>query len=417
MAIRLNPKCADAFRTLGASLLSSPGQQPERAVECFQEAIRLNKALTAKVNPELARAYITWGVSLDKAGKRLQAEKAFDEAAALGVKYDRRHGERYAKIAPASNDPRDYTTFKPIESDPELSKLDAEASASLDQGQFDAALDKFTTILRIDAECAEAWYGRGSAFLEKGFPDSAIPDFDRAIRFSPDFAQAYCQRGRAYTKLGQYNRAIQDTTKAICLKPDLSSAYFQRACAYLADKNLDRALSDLDEAVRIDSALMAQARSSYAEIYRGQGLDHLAAQRWDKAIAALEKANTFEKNEAAQTSPQRAQAYRERGFDRANRGEFQDAVRDLNTAVDLDKDNAQNYRLCGLTCCKMAMACHDRGLTDSEKQQWQAAVSHLNRAIWLDPELAHALQRPLADARRNLAAVSAPPNVTQHPGL
>ena len=97
----------------------------------------------------------------------------------------------------------------------------------------------------------------------------------------------------------------------------------------------------------------------------------------------LGKAISLE-NSVRELNPQLAQAYREWGSDHANRREFPQAVSDLNMALDLDKDNAQTCRLCGLTCGKMAKTCHDRRLTAEEREQWDDAIKYLKRAIWLE---------------------------------
>jgi tetratricopeptide (TPR) repeat protein len=298
----------------------------------------------------------------------------------------------------------------------------------LEGRKYHEALGEFSNIV-LDkagegAKYADAWIGRGSAFLENGSPDSAIQDFDQAIRLNPDLANAYCERGQAYTEMGDYRQAIQDTTKAIGMKPDFALAYLHRAKAYLEENRFDRALADLNEAVKLDSEavklgpdLEHQARSMYFEIYRGQGSNHLAARCWDKAIASFEKAIAFDKSKATQFNLQLVQAYRERGFDHAKHREFEEAVRDLKKAFELDRDNAQNHRLFGLTCSMIAQACHDGGMTADEKKQLKSAVAHLKWAIRLDPEMEYQLRRPLADAQRNLDAVSAPANATDHTGI
>jgi tetratricopeptide (TPR) repeat protein len=433
-AIRLRPKCGDAFSTLASALTSLPTPQIAEAVGRYKEAIRLDKRLAADVNPRLAQACFDWGVSLDKAGRRAEAESAFVEAEKIDSKYaqlrqDYEGQKQPAQIAAAGTSPQ--TRIKPVY--PDLADLQSQAAALLEQRQFDEAIRVFTEILQADPDRADAWYGRGFAFVEKGFPDTAIEDLDRAIRLDSnppqasgqdgrpsivdpdltarrkaDAAQAYCQRGRAYAMTGDYARGVQDATEAIRLKPDFAAAYSCRAVAYLKDCKYDRALADLAEAVRLDPNLESPSRTWRAEACRGRGVIHLAARRWDEAIVSLEEAIRLEPERSKQLDPQLSQAYRERGFERANRGDFDEAVRDLNTALKLDKDDAQTDRLCGLTCCKMARACHARGLVADEREQWQSAVAYLRRAIRLDPEMEHAVRRPLDDARHNLETMSLP---------
>ncbi len=299
---------------------------------------------------------------------------------------------------------------------PDLAIPLQQAFDSLNQGQFDKALGEFSGILRRDDKSAAAWYGRGSAFLEKGFADSAIQDLDRAIKFGPDSAEAYSQRGRAYVKMGDYNQAIADATEAIRLKPDFGPAYFHRAVAYLAKKSLDLALANLNEAVKLDPKL-DKAKSTYADIYEGQGVNQIAAQRWREAIASLEKAIDRDNDRAKRIQPLLVQAYGRRGLDYAKHGEFAKAVSDVNKAVELDGSGAQGQRFYGLMSCEWAKNCHDRRLIADEREQWKSAVRHMKRAIWLDPEIEHLLWRPLDEANRNLDAISPPARLVQSAGL
>jgi tetratricopeptide (TPR) repeat protein len=435
-AIRLRPNCGDAFCTLASALASLPTPQLAEAVGRYKEAIRLDKRLAGKANPRLAQACFDWGVSLDKAGRRAEADNAFTEAEKIDSKYrqlrqDYESQKQAAEGAVAGTAPKTRTTIKPVY--PDLADLQSQAAVLLEQRRFDEAIRVFTEILRADPDRADAWYGRGFAFLEKGFPDTAVEDLDRAIRLystspqasgqdgrpsivDPDLtarrraeaAQAYCQRGRAYAMTGDYRRGVEDATEAIRLKPDLAAAYLWRAVAYVKDCKYDRALADLAEAVRLDGSLEASSRTWRAEARCGQGIARLAAKRWDEAIAGLEEAIRLEPERGSELDPRLAEAYRERGYERANRGDFDEAVRDLNRALKLDKDDAQTDRLCGLTCCKMARACHDRGLVADEREQWRNAVAYLRRAIRLDPELEYVLRRPLNDALHNLATMSPP---------
>jgi tetratricopeptide (TPR) repeat protein len=405
LSIRFNANSGGAFRTLGLTLLTMPHPQPDKAIECFKEAIHLNHALKKQIDPDLAQAYFDWAINLDRDGKRQEADKAFNEAVRLDTKYAELRKKHNTKIEVVGNDPlRRRTAFKP-----EL----ADAFVHLDQKHFDQALSGFSDLINKDSAWADPWLGRGSAFLGKGFPDSAVKDFDRAILLAPDLADAYRQRAEAYTKMGDYYRGVQDTTEAIRLKPDFALAYYQRAVAYLGQNSLDSALADLNEAVKLAKEglnvvpeLEAQSRPIYSDIYRGLGVNYISTWHWNEAIDCLEKALAFDRSKAEQIRPQLAKAYRERGLKRAKQGEFDEAMADIKKAFSLDKNNAQNYRVCGLTCYKIAQACRERGSLAEERKQWKAAIDHFNWAMWLDPDLQTQLQRPLADAKRYLDTAS-----------
>ena len=453
-AIRLDTKCGDAFLTLGAAIVSSPDQPPDRATKYFEQAADPGKTLTMVVNAEMAQAYFNRGVNLANAGKRLESEEAFAKAEGL----DRKYVQIYANWKATTDKKNDATrvTTKLIR-DPKL----AYALELLEKKQFDEALDAFTKIVRADPKCADAlvWRGRGSAFLEKKDPASAIPDFESAIHLDPNDAEAYCLRGQAYSMMDNCYRAILDTTEAIRLKPEYAEAYFHRAVAYLKRNDSERALADFDHAVKlerrvstagprpdprssfgdacveqgiknlagrcwdeaitsfeaaitVDENRAGQAEPLMAQAYAEQGIDHIAARRWDQAIANLEKAIKLDKDRARQLNPQLAQVYGERGFDHAGRREFQEAVSDLDKALDIGGDNARIFRFCGLTCCKQAKDCRDRRPLAEEKEQWEAAIKFLKRAIWLDPRLEYELRRSLEDVQRNLDRISPPARVT-----
>lgn len=404
-AIRLNVKCCDAFHTLGLALLSDPDTKPDRAIEYLRREIHLlsknDKNATGKNDPNLAEAHFALGTGLDRAGRRHKAQEELDTAIRLdSEKYLPRYIEYRKRNPLESTRPHTQMSFKPV-----IPDLLPQANATLQKGEFDAAITQFTAILDKEAKCVDAWYGRGCAFLGKGLADSAIADLNRAVWLEPPtalLAQAYCERSRAYTEMRNYTQAIRDATEAIQLRPSLAAAFLNRAAAYLAEDRFDRALADLDEAVRLDPQLKPQVRGSYAKLCRNQGIDEIAARQWDKAIASLEKVGDFDKQSGKGLHRQLAEAYRERGFSFANSGDFEKATHDFETAFKLDEDNAQNHRLCGLTCCKMARVCHVRRLTVDEKRMWKSAIDHLSRASWLDPELDQSLRYSLEDARSNL---------------
>ena len=276
----------------------------------------------------------------------------------------------------------------------------------------------------MDPKNIEALRGHGSAFLGKKDWDSAVEDFNQLIELDPHSAEAYRLRAQAYWSKGDSYRARLDATDAIRLKPDDALAYFYRADAYCKEKDFQPALANLAESVRLEKKLAQRdlqfeyrARDLYVEIHQSQASTYTEARQWEKAVDSLLAIRELNKRfmsetiakdlpgpQLAQVNRQLARAYAERGFDRANRGEFPAAVSDLNAACTLVKDDAQIYRLCGLTCCKMARDCHARGLTADEIQQWQDAIKYLRRAIWLDRSLEYELRHPLEDAQRNLWA-------------
>jgi tetratricopeptide (TPR) repeat protein len=428
-AIRLDTKNGDAFYVLGLSLLARPKPQIDKAKEYFGEAVRRNKELESKSNSKLAEAYFNHGVSLDKDGKRLEVGQFFGEAAKASAKAEEAFGkaiqlrqeyaDRYRKyreeVDREKQHPGDHMVVEPIKDNPRVWPAYSRAKHMLERKRLDRALASLSDLIETGdgSKYAEVWYLRGIAFLEKGFPDSAIPDFDQAIRLAPNpvLADSYCRRGQACCMMGDFTRAIRDTTLAIGLKSTLPQAYFHRADAYLQADQPERALANLDEAVRlarmdakVAPEVLDQARSLHFKIYRRLGINALATRHWNTAIDSLTRAIRLQESEPAELGPQLALAYREQGFKEAKQGKFEEADRKLMKAFDLDKNNAENHRLYGLTRCQMAEACHNRKAIAEEKAQWEIAIKQLKLAIWLEPKLEYQLRRPLADAQRRLDA-------------
>jgi tetratricopeptide (TPR) repeat protein len=293
------------------------------------------------------------------------------------------------------------------------------------------------------------------------------------IELDPHSAKDYCLRAEAYLNKGDYYLARLDATQAIRLEPNNALAYFYRADACCKGRDFEPALANLADAVRLEKKAPQRDRQFerrggelYEEIYQNQarayadgrqwekvvdcllaidhspylgwtdvtpekraqrlrqmaqayqdlGSDRLESKNWDDAIQGFGKAISVDKSLARQLDPQLARAYGERGFDHAKHRELTQAGLDLNTALGIaykfDKDYAPVYRLCGLTCCLLAEDCRQRGPFADEKGYWKDAIQFLKWAIRLAPDLEYELRRPLDDAQRNSARLSAPAGST-----
>ena len=358
-AIQRNPKCGEAFRTLGVSLLALPSRQADEPVKCFREAINLYKSSPPSA-ANLAQVYYDLGTGLDRIGDRTEANKAFDEAIRLEP--------RYARATP-----------KPAESLPDP-KLADEATRAKVLDHFDRA---------------------NTYFKEKNF-ELASASLDEAKRLE----RSLIQRDR------QFERRILVLHADVCrsqARDYLDSRQWEKAIASLLAMNEmdNKYLTETGQ--HISNQQLGTIDQQFAQVYQELGADRLKSQQWDEAIDALLKAQSLDKGRAWQLNRLLAQAYAGRGFDRANQHAFSEAVADLNRALGLYKYSAQTYRLCGLTCCLMAEACHDRGLNVGEVEQWDAAIKHLNQAIRLDRTLDYELRPMLEYARQNYARLTPTP--------
>ncbi len=79
----------------------------------------------------------------------------------------------------------------------------------------------------------------------------AIKDFDMAIRIRADYAGAYSGRGFAYNYLKQYQSAIKDFDEAIRLKPDYAVSYNGRGYAYIFSGKIEEGCQSLKKACEL----------------------------------------------------------------------------------------------------------------------------------------------------------------------
>ena len=104
------------------------------------------------------------------------------------------------------------------------------------QGEYQEAIDDYTSAIKINPDDADAYVNRGAAYHNLGKHQEAIDDFNTAIKINPNYAKAYYNRGMVCKKLGRYQEAIADYTTAIKINPDDADAYVNRGIskAYLS---------------------------------------------------------------------------------------------------------------------------------------------------------------------------------------
>ncbi len=111
--------------------------------------------------------------------------------------------------------------------------------SNVEKGNFDAAIDDFTNVIRFDADYEDAHYNRGGSRWRKGDFDLAIDDFNEAARLRPDDVRVYNIRGLARMQKGETDAAIADFTTAISVSPRFADAYEHRAAAYSKKSQAD----------------------------------------------------------------------------------------------------------------------------------------------------------------------------------
>jgi tetratricopeptide (TPR) repeat protein len=119
-----------------------------------------------------------------------------------------------------------------IESDPEDPNACNNQGITLaEEGQYEAAIARFTRALQRNPVFAEAYYNRGLVDLAIGQLGQAISDLTKAVDIRPGFTEGYACRAPIYFEMGRYEDAISDFTRIIENNPDAVEIYFSRSLA------------------------------------------------------------------------------------------------------------------------------------------------------------------------------------------
>ncbi len=155
----------------------------------------------------------------------------------------------------------------------------------LNEGRYDAALDRFQAALRTDANddtlLANLLANQGVALSALGRYTDALPSFDAALAMDPEHLTAQLNRGVALTALGRLDEAVAQLSSAVRLSPDNADAHYNLALAYFKQDALDPAIKECIEALRL--------RPSYLEAAYCLGLCYEKQQRFNEAADIFTK--------------------------------------------------------------------------------------------------------------------------------
>jgi tetratricopeptide (TPR) repeat protein len=161
-------------------------------------------------------------------------------------------------------------------------------------GHHDKAAAAYGQAIEIDARNWKARIGRGTAYAAMKDNDRALTDFDAAIGLAPAAAAPYLGRGRILALKGYWDRALDDFKKSIELDPNDARAYSLRARVYI--RNYSLILTDL-----VGAALFGangKGWDDFAAKYRENDEGRLLKPYYQLALADLNKAITLNPNSA-----------------------------------------------------------------------------------------------------------------------
>lgn len=220
-----------------------------------------------------------------------------------------------------------------------------------------------TKRLTDDPDNVAAYYERACAYIKKCEYNQAIADFDEIIRRDPADAEAFRSRGHQHVNVGAYTEALDDYANAMRLDPGNADDYGGRARAYGGMLKYQEALRDCTKAIQLDP------RFVYPHTIRGWV--HECIEKYDLATADY--------SEAIRLSPADSSPYLRRADARCNAGDFAGGIADYKQAIKLAPANSY-------ACARLAAvlsSCWDARLRDGEEAR-KLATTACEATSWRD---------------------------------
>jgi len=215
-AIALDPKYAEAYLRLGATLImdlsygttESPEKSLRRAEESVQKALVLDDS-SGKAHAFLGRIYL---------GKR-QYEKAIAE------------GERALALDPNS----DFVQA-------------ALAYSLYYAGRFEEAIAMYQKAIRLNP--FPAWYSQmlASSYVQLGRYEEAIKGYKKALHRAPDSTMPRLGLAATYSLMGREKEAQDEVAEVLKIDPKFSLEHHAKALLFKNQADLDRHIGALRKA-------------------------------------------------------------------------------------------------------------------------------------------------------------------------
>ena len=104
-----------------------------------------------------------------------------------------------------------------------LTKLLADGSSSMMNNKLDAAYDKFTEVIELDPNWAEAWNKRATVLYLMGKYELSQADIDKVLMIEKRHFGALTGQGLVQTALKNYQKAIESYIEAHKVHPFMKS--------------------------------------------------------------------------------------------------------------------------------------------------------------------------------------------------
>ncbi len=175
----------------------------------------------------------------------------------------------------------------------EIDRLMEQGQQLYEEKKYDAAIDKFGTVVTKDPQHWQAYLWVARAFIAKGFWSDAIDNGKKALALAPNktevipvFAEALFGGGSAALKNGRYAESVGHFVEYLKLEPGNARAWLNIGMAYLGQRQFREALGALSQ------GLASGGGAERSELVRGLldgGLQAFSSGEYRSAIDLLKE--------------------------------------------------------------------------------------------------------------------------------
>ncbi len=224
------------------------------------------------------------------------------------------------------------------------------------QGNVEAALQRFDAAIALAPNMGRAHFCRGNLLLDEGKAQAALDAYATALAHKPDSAAAHFNMGNAYVRLGRYHESVAAYRKAVALKPDFADALVALGVALESVGKPGEAAAQYRQALDL--------RPDYAEAHYNLG----------GALASLGKLNEAVESyrHAVDLRPEYVEAHFKMGDSLAGLGKFSDAAASYRQTLKIQPGHID--------------ALHNLGATLTLSGQLDEAIACFKRVLDHEPD-------------------------------
>lgn len=163
----------------------------------------------------------------------------------------------------------------------------------LSKGEFERgrnninlAISHYSCALRLDANNAIAYHGRGFSFALRGDLSSALSDLNMALDIDPQNPEYLASRAYVFRRLESWQAALDDLNRAIAFDPEYARAYNSRAITYENLDQSERAILDYEQAGKLGTDEPESPFWNLGNLYLEQGEIWRAMSAFERAVMA-----------------------------------------------------------------------------------------------------------------------------------